>query len=148
MDTGRHAIEYDTLVVDDPDGWKPAHDDEGEEVEMRVMLDGLWHRELDPDRTVCEIAFPLVGQFRTASKYDGKRCPGRLCPGCYFPSEIARARAYDQVVEEERLAEVDAIDVTEWRDPVKPYSLGDEIEKQRKRTNRIATMTKKPPSGR
>ncbi len=150
MDTKPHAIsEYDTLVVDDPDGWSPLRDDEDEdeEADMRVMLDGLWHRELDPDRTVCEISFPLTGQFRTANKYDGKRCPGKLCPKCYFASEIARAEAIDHVLEEERIAAIEAIDVREWRDP-KPFNLGDEIDRQRKRGDRIATIEKKKkPNG-
>ncbi|MDQ3070469.1 MAG: hypothetical protein M3R55_12175, partial [Acidobacteriota bacterium] len=66
MDNGRHAaMDCDTHVIDDPDGWRPQRGDDEEEVEMRIMLDGLWHRELDPDLTVCEISFPPVGQYRT-----------------------------------------------------------------------------------
>lgn len=110
---------------------------ETEEFDMRVMLDSLWHREMDHTETACEKPIPHVGQWRVPNAYDGA-----LCDVCYTPAERARAEATNQVNDEERQAHIDTVEPSKWRDAPKHFSLGDEIERQRKRSERIATLAR------
>jgi hypothetical protein len=89
MHDHRHAYapyEADTAVVDVED-WHPPLA-EGEEVEMHISVDGLWHRDRvgAADRTACDkpYRFSIAQRRRPVLE-------GLLCPVCFTANEIADA---------------------------------------------------------
>jgi len=143
--SARHSYYVpDTEIADVP--WQPPPRAEDEdEVDMKVMLDdGAWHDELDHTETVCEKPIP-GGGWRVPSKQVE---PGAMCTGCFFPSEIRRRDAALAVDAEDQRAHEDGMAPSNWREPRKPTSLGDAIDRGRKRSERIVAITKKPNGAR
>lgn len=111
-----HAI--DTIVVEDPDASTPAPPAIGRvataELTMQVQVLGAWHRRT-PDLRETACGVPFHSEFTTPRREVlTMEDRGPLCPECFTPHELARARELDAAAaaareeEERKLAEKDA----------------------------------------
>lgn len=130
------VIEYVTQdVVEAPDRWSKG----AEEVDVHVMLDSHWHREMNYQKTACGLRIPAAGAWRRAKKYDASHA--EYCPRCFLEDEIiealAVARVDQEIADEERAAH----ERGDWRGKqARTSTLGSLVEAGQRRTDRLEAV--------
>ena len=92
MSDASHALQSETIVMDDPDDtWRPAR--ELEEVDVQIRGDdGLWHRIATLANTACgEVINLRLQQEQRRQRYEGHLCGPKSdgTDGCYSAFELA-----------------------------------------------------------